>query len=133
VKLNEDLTLMKRQADWWPEVEIVERDHCLVARLALRDVAKDDLSVFVDDGGLVVEGDVTNLTRAKFRRPIPFTDGVRPEEVKATFTGGVLELTVPVLPTATARPPRKVTIAIAPDQSDEIVAGRRSPQRHATL
>ena len=122
---NEDPTLMKPEAPWWPQLEIVERDHCLVARLALRDVAKDALSVFVDDGGLVVEGErkgEIEATHAKFRRPIPFTDRVRPEDVEASFTGGVLQLTVPVLSSAIARPLRKVAIAMEPDQSDEIGA-----------
>ena len=97
---------------------MVKRDHCLVARLALRDMAKDDLSVFVDDGGLVVEGEraiqekrddqgATETTYARFRRPIPLTDGVSPEDVKATFTDGVLELTVPAPATAAARQPRQ--------------------------
>lgn len=122
---NEDPTLIKPEAPWWPQLEIVERDRCLVARLALRDVAKDDLSVFVDGGGLVVEGErkrEIEATRARFRRPIPFTDGVRPEDVEASFTAGVLQLTVPLSSTVTARRARKTAIAIEPDQSDEIGA-----------
>jgi HSP20 family protein len=132
VSRNEDLSLMNADATWWPKLEIVKRDRCLVARLALREMAKDDLSVFVDEGGLVVEGErqceieykrgdqrAMAPGQAKFRRPIPLTDGVSPEDVKATFTAGVLELTVPAPSAAATRQPRKVSkrsITIGPEQ-----------------
>lgn len=118
------------ESAWWPELEMVESDHRLVARLALQGIAKHDLSVFVDDGGLVVEGEreceieekgddecAAELTHAKFRRPIPLTDGVRPEDVKATLRAGVLELTLPFPATAAARQPRKVAITVGLDQT----------------
>ena len=122
---NEDLAPMKVDPTWWPELEIVRRDQRLVARLALRGIAKDDLSVFVDDGGLVVEGE-RKSEHARFRRPIPLTDGVSPEDVSATFSAGFLELTVPAPSAATARPPRKVSkraLAIGPDpKAGKIIA-----------
>lgn len=134
VTRNRDLSLMKPDAAWWPELEIVKLDRCLVARLALRGIAKDNLSVFVDDGGLVVEGErnreieakrgdqgTSEPTGARFRRPIPLTDGVSPEDVKTTFTAGVLELTSP----PHQRPPHAIH-ARGRSRSDRIRAARAS-------
>jgi HSP20 family protein len=153
MKCNEDLVPMKPDAvvrpelehrasrpsrrcqgesTWWPELEIAERDRCLVARLALGGIAKNELSVFIDSGGLVVEGApergieartddhcATGPTYAKFRRPIPMTDGLRPEDVTVTFTPGVLELRAPLRSTVPARQPRKGSITIRSDESVE--------------
>jgi HSP20 family molecular chaperone IbpA len=109
----------------WPELEMIKGEGSLVVRLTLRGMAKEDLSVFVDDGGLVVEGyrkheiadgratqQALGPRLAKFRRPIPLTDGVSPEHVMARFTDSVLELTFPFPATPAARLPRKERIVI---------------------
>ncbi len=94
---------------WSPQLEVAERDHHLVAKFDLPGVKKDEISVEFCDGGLTVSGERkheseerrddwfrSERTYGSFSRTIPLPEGVKPDDVKATFTNGVLELTMPL-------------------------------------
>lgn len=110
------------QALWSPQVEVFRRDGNLVVRADLPGVKKDDLQVDVDNDVLTVSGERfdehedrrddffrSERSYGQFFRAIPLPDGVKPEDVKATFTDGVLEITAPV-PSAEPRQSRRVEV-----------------------
>jgi len=109
-------------ATWFPEIEVFEKDHRLVTRIDLPGMKKDDVKVEVTDGQLAISGERKNEAEEKkenvyrcereygsFYRVVPLPDGVKLEDVKATFADGVLEVSIP-LPTKPETKARKVEI-----------------------
>lgn len=109
-------------ATWSPKIEVVEKDNRLVTRVDLPGVRKEDVSVEVADGRLALAGERKRETEERkdgfyrsereygsFYRSVPLPDGVKLEDVKATFADGVLEVSVP-LPARAEVKPRKVQI-----------------------
>ena len=99
-----------------------ERDNRLVAKVDLPGVKKEDVTVQVTDGHLVLSGErkqekeeeKDNVYRTEreygsFYRAVPLPEGVKLEDVKATFADGVLEVSVP-LPARAEPTVRKVEI-----------------------
>jgi HSP20 family protein len=102
---------------WSPEIDVFEKDNRLVTKVDLPGMKKEDVKVEVTDGRLAISGERKTETEEKkdafyrcereygsFHRVVPLPDGVKLEDVKATFSEGVLEVSVP-LP---ARPDAKV-------------------------
>ncbi len=111
---------------WAPKVDVLEKDNRLITRVDLPGVKKDDVSVEVADGRLTLSGERKSETEDKnngnvyrseceygsFYRTVPLPPGVKPEDVKATFANGVLEVSVP-LPAPAAPNSKKITIQSA--------------------
>lgn len=107
---------------WAPRIDVLEKDNRLITRVDLPGVKKADVSVEVADGYLTLKGERkveqeekkddfyrTEREYGHFYRAVPLPAGVRPEDVKATFANGVLEVSVPM--SAKAEPkPHKVEI-----------------------
>jgi HSP20 family protein len=102
---------------WSPKIDVFERDNRLVTRVDLPGMKKEDVSVEVADGHLTLSGERKRETEEKkdnfyrsereygsFYRAVPLPESVKLEDVKATFSNGVLEVSVP-LP---VRPPTNV-------------------------
>lgn len=109
-------------AAWAPRVDVFERDGRLVTKVDLPGVKKEDVSVQVTDGHLALSGErkheteetKDNVYRAEreygsFYRAVPLPQGVKLEDVNATFADGVLEVSVP-LPNKPEAKVRKVDI-----------------------
>jgi len=109
---------------WSPKVDVFEKDNRLITRVDLPGVKKEDMSVEVADGQLQLSGVRTSETEeqhdnvyrceceyGQFFRTVPLPQGVTPDDVKATFANGVLEVSMP-LPDKTNG--RKVPIQEAP-------------------
>jgi HSP20 family protein len=107
---------------WAPKIDVFERDNRLVTRVDLPGVKREDMSVEVTDGYLALSGERKLETEEKkdnfyrtereygsFYRTVPLPEGVKLEDVKATFSEGVLEVSVP-LPAKAETQPRKVQI-----------------------
>jgi HSP20 family protein len=107
---------------WSPKIDVFERDNRLVTRVDLPGMKKEDVSVEVADGHLALSGERKhekdeqrdNFYRIEreygsFYRAVPLPQGVKLEDVKATFSDGVLEVSVP-LPTKPGAKVRKVQI-----------------------
>jgi HSP20 family protein len=107
---------------WLPPLEMTERDHRLAITLERPGLKKEDIAVNLTEEGLVIEGErareeagrendwfTTERTYWRFYRVVPLPDGVNFMEVKATFSNGVLEISVP-LPTTATRAPYKVPV-----------------------
>lgn len=96
-------------AAWSPKIDVLERDKQLVTRIDLPGLKKEDVSVEVTDGYLVISGDRKRETEetkdnvyrtereyGSFYRAVPLPEGSRLEDVHATFANGVLEVSVPL-------------------------------------
>lgn len=94
---------------WSPDLEVAERDHHLIMKVDLPGLKKEEISVELDKGLLTIAGERTHETEktkpewmrtersyGAFSRSIPMPDGVTAGDVTATFTNGVLEITVPL-------------------------------------
>jgi HSP20 family protein len=91
-----------------PEVEVFRRENELVVRADVPGLQKENLHVEVRDDHVLIEGErreeqqenregyLMNERRyGRFQRAIPLPEGVNPEDAKATFRDGVLEVTMP--------------------------------------
>ena len=105
--------------DWFPRVDVFERENRLVTRVDLPGVKKEEVKVEVANGQLTITGERKTDAEEKhedfyrcerqyggFYRAVPLPEGVRVEEVKATFADGVLEVTAPLQAKAEATPRR---------------------------
>jgi HSP20 family protein len=109
-------------AGWTPRIDVFERDNRLFTKVDLPGLKKEDVKVEVTDGHLAISGErktETEETRdnvyrcerayGSFYRAVPLPEGVTLEDVKATFTDGVLEVSMP-LPAKAQATPRRVPI-----------------------
>lgn len=114
--------LEKSATAWSPKIDVFEKDNRLVTKVDLPGMKKEDVSVEVTDGHLVLSGERKRETEEKkgnlyrseceygsFFRTVPLPEGVKLEDVKATFSNGVLEVSVP-LPHKPEQQVRKVHI-----------------------
>ena len=93
---------------WLPAIDVVERGDELLLRFDLPGIPKDQINVEVEDGTLVVSGERREeheeqgdrfyrreRSVGSFTRSVPLPSGVDPEQIKADYRDGVLELRVP--------------------------------------
>jgi HSP20 family protein len=93
---------------WMPRVEVVEREGKYHVLAELPGLSPKDVHVEVEDGALILQGErkvehegtEKGVRRSErqfgyFYRRIPLPEGADPEQVKAKFQDGVLEITVP--------------------------------------
>jgi HSP20 family protein len=93
---------------WLPQVESFEREGKLVVRADLPGLTKDDINVDIADDAIKIRGERrqeneeneegyyrSERSYGSFYREIPLPGGVNPEEAKASFNNGVLEITMP--------------------------------------
>jgi HSP20 family protein len=93
---------------WTPDVEMFRRDNAVVIRADVPGMTKNDLTIEVTDGQLVLRGERkqekeekkegwyrAERTYGAFYRTLPLPEGVKVDEAKATIKDGVLEVTVP--------------------------------------
>ena len=114
---------LDRQLVWTPKVDVFEKDNRLITRVDLPGVKKEDVSVEVADGQLTLTGERKSETEEKtndvyrsecqygsFYRAVPLPEGVKAEDVKATFANGVLEITMPLPAAAKTNGKKKIEI-----------------------
>jgi HSP20 family protein len=93
---------------WTPDVEMFQRDNALVFRADVPGMTKDDLTIELTDGQLVLRGERKQEKEEKkegyyraertfgaFYRTLPLPEGTKWDEAKATLKDGVLEVVVP--------------------------------------
>jgi HSP20 family protein len=115
------MTLPEPKA-WLPKIDVFEKDNRLFTKVDLPGMKKEEVTVEVIDGQLVLSGERKYETEEKkenvyrseceygsFYRAVPLPEGIKLEDVKATFADGVLEVSVP-LPAKAAPKLHKVEI-----------------------
>lgn len=121
------------QGVWSPQVEMFERGNQLVLRADLPGLTKDDVNVELTNDGITIEGERKNEHEEKgegyyrsersygrFYRRIPMPEGVKAEDANASFSNGVLEITMPA-PKREERKPRRLEIR---DESHQKARGK---------
>ena len=111
-----------RSTSWSPDIDVFEKDNCLVTRIDLPGMKKEDVKVEITDGHLAISGErKTEMEEEKgneyrceraygsFYRAVPLPKGAKFEDVKATFSDGVLEVTAP-LPAAAEPATRRIEV-----------------------
>jgi HSP20 family protein len=109
----------QKAAAWLPEIDVFEKDNRLVTRIDLPGMKKDDVKIEVMDGYLTISGERKSEAEEKkdnyfrcereygsFHRAVPLPEGVKLEEITATFADGVLEVSVPMAAKVEAKPRR---------------------------
>jgi HSP20 family protein len=106
---------------WTPAVDIFDAADAIVLKAELPGLTPDDIDIEIDDNVLtlkgerrfeekVEEGRYYRVERAygSFQRSVSLPQGVKPDEIKATFEHGVLTVRVPK---AEEVKPRKIAVA----------------------
>ena len=96
------------EASWLPQVEAFEREGKLIVRADLPGLNKDDINVDITDDAIKIRGERrqekeeneegyyrSERSYGSFYREIPLPGGVKADEAKASFSNGVLEITMP--------------------------------------
>jgi HSP20 family protein len=99
----------RRAALWVPAIEAFERDGKLVIRAEVPGMTKDRINIEIDDNVLVLSGERVqerdekqgNVYRSErgyggFYRAIVLPEGAEVDQADATFSNGVLEITMPI-------------------------------------
>lgn len=106
---------------WVPAVEVIQREGNLVVRAELPGLNKEDVKLELTDEGLVIQGERkqeheetgegfyrSERSYGRFYRVIPLPEEIEPEQVRAQFNNGVLEVTIPITQGRQTR--REITI-----------------------
>ncbi len=99
---------LQQTAGWAPRVDVYETEGEVVVKADMPGVEPEDLEVYATEDALVLRGetrreeerDEGGIHRAersygRFERQIPLPPGTRPDEARANFRNGVLELRIP--------------------------------------
>lgn len=106
----------------FPAVDAFERDNEVVVKADLPGLKKDEIEVTATEDSISLKGEfkqeeqvkqagfIRKERRAgKFFRTVPMPIAIKPDQVKASFKDGTLEITAPKAETATAKE-KKVAI-----------------------
>ena len=112
----------RRPSAWLPRVDVFDRGEQLVVRAEMPGMTADDVDITIEDRTLTISGTRTfgeeseegtahrrEIQTGRFERTLVLPEGMNPEEIAATMTDGILEITVPRRPEVL---PRKVKVAI---------------------
>ena len=116
------LPAVPEAVDFVPPVECFTKDKQLILRAELPGVDPKQIEVTVVGNRLILKGEkkeerqirdeeiyFREATQGKFERSFEILEGVKPEQVKATYQNGILEI---VVPAAAMEPTRKVPIEV---------------------
>jgi HSP20 family protein len=94
---------------WVPAIEVSEREGQIQVQAELPGMRPEDVKVEITDDAVVIQGERKEereenqggMYRSErryghFYREIPLPEGANPEQARAQFNNGVLEITVPV-------------------------------------
>ena len=109
-----------RPESWVPAVDVFDTKDAVVLKAELPGMKVDDIQIEVDDNVLTIKGERTFEERVdeeryyrverrygSFQRSIALPQGVKADDIRATYEDGVLEVTVPK---TEAEKPRRIEV-----------------------
>ena len=115
---------------WMPSVESYTKDNHLVFRAELPGVDPKDLDVSITDRELIIKGErkaekggkeenysYQEINYGSFERHFVLPEGVKTDELKAKFSNGILEISMPALAIAKGR---KIEIEAPKEEKNQI-------------
>jgi HSP20 family protein len=101
---------------WTPRVDVTHRNNELLIRADLPGLNKDEVKVDVTEDAVTIQGERhresdeeqggmyrTERSYGSFYRSIPLPEGAMADQAKASFSNGVLEITMPAPPEQVSR------------------------------
>ncbi len=123
---------------WVPAMDLIETETSFVLKADLPGMSEADVNIELENNVLTISGERkaeheerqagyyrVERSFGAFRRALTLPEGVDPEAVAATFTNGVLEVTVPK---PAQQVPRKVQISVGGGASKTIEGSESSKQ-----
>jgi HSP20 family protein len=131
---------------WTPSVEVFARGDDLVVRADLPGVKPEDVSVEAEDNNLIIRGETraeherqeegyyySERQYGSFYRSIPLPQGVRADNAQATFSNGVLEITLPGAARAVQPQRRRIQIQSAKSETTQPQVGPAETTQQAGM
>jgi len=122
----------EREMVWMPSVESYTKDNRLIYKVELPGVNQKDLDVSITDRELIIKGErksekdtkeenytYREINYGSFERRFTLPEGVKTDDLKAKFSNGVLEISMPAPAIAKAR---KIAIEASKDEKKQIEA-----------
>ena len=127
---------------WVPPMDLIETETDFVLKADLPGMSEADVNIELEDHVLTVSGERktehedrkagyyrVERSFGSFRRSLTLPDGIDPESVKATFSNGVLEVTVPK---PAQQVPRKVQISVGGETASRTIEGSETPEQSSS-
>jgi HSP20 family protein len=122
---------------WTPAVDVFSRGEDLVVRAELPGVDPDkDIDISFQDGALTIRGERRHEDRTEkddyyrfessygsFQRTIPLPQGVKAQDIKATYENGILEVVIPKVGELSAA--RKIPVTVGGHRKALTATGRK--------
>jgi len=110
----------KRQESWLPAVDVFDTKDAVVLKAELAGMKPDDIQIEVEDNVLTIKGERRFEEKVEedryyrverrfgsFQRSLALPQGVRSEDIQASYEDGILEVRVPK---AEEEKPKKITV-----------------------
>jgi len=117
------LPMPEGTALWAPKIDVFEKDGDVVVKAELPGAKKEDIEVTFDDGTLVIRGEKKTESEVKeehyyrmeqsygsFYRRLALPFETTADQIKATYTSGILEVHIPKATTEAKPVPESITI-----------------------
>lgn len=115
-RMGSDWLRSRRAEEWFPDIEMFQRNNDLVIRADLPGLTKDDVKVEIADDTVTIQGERrreheeekagvyrSERSYGSFRRAIALPEGAMTDQAKANFKDGVLEISMPAPPETVTR------------------------------
>ena len=110
----------KRQESWLPAVDVFDTKDAVVLKAELAGMRPDDIQIEVEDNVLTIKGERRFEEKVEqdryyrverrfgsFQRSLALPQGVRAEDIQASYEDGILEVRVPKVE---EEKPKKITV-----------------------
>jgi HSP20 family protein len=107
---------LEREGQWTPRLEAFQQGDRFIVRADLPGLKKDDVRVELTENAIAIQGERreehreeregyyhTEREYGQFYRTVPLPEGVIPESAQASFSDGVLEITMQAPPAEASR------------------------------
>lgn len=101
-------TILGEESNWLPNIELSQKNGSYVVKAELAGIDKKDIHVDLDDGVLTIKAEkkqekeeknkdyaYTEIKYGSFQRSIAVPKSIKPEDIKATYEKGLLEIILP--------------------------------------